>query len=189
MDIGRSPAGFSFSQTGEGEPGPWSVVGDSTAIQGLAIEQSTTDPSDDLFPLAIYEPVSVKDANVSARFNIVAGTMQSAGVAFRLANARNYYVVRVSALEQRVDLYRVIDGKMERIAGTDAIVVRNRWHTLGIVAAADQFTALVDNKIIFTARDQTFEREGQVALWAESDNVTRFELLTITPMPASGEAK
>lgn len=185
-DSGQAPREFSFSQTGEGKPGPWAVVGDATASDGLAIEQTTTDPTDDLFPLAIYRPIAVKDAKVSARFNIIAGTMQSAGVAFRLSDDRNYYVARASALEQRVDLYRVIDGKMERIAGTDAIVFRNRWHTLGVVAAADQFSVLVDDKRIFTVRDRTFAREGQVALWAESDNVTRFERLSITPLPASG---
>jgi len=105
----RRPMGGSFATT--------------TAVAGASIEQFSMDKTENRFPVAIYKPISAKNVEVSTRFKLVSGTMQSAGVAVRLMSASNYYVVRVSALEARVDLLRVMDGKTERIAGADAGVI------------------------------------------------------------------
>jgi hypothetical protein len=44
--IGSPPEDFDFGITGQGQPGEWSVVRDVTAIHGVAIEQSNTDPTE-----------------------------------------------------------------------------------------------------------------------------------------------
>jgi hypothetical protein len=38
---------------------------------------------------------------------------------------------------------------------------------------------------LFTARDSTLPGDGQVGLWTEEDNVTRFDRLEIETFPAS----
>jgi hypothetical protein len=182
--IGAPPEDFDFAVTGPGQPGQWTVVRDTTATDGVAIEQSSKDPTENRFPLAIYAPLSPKDFEVSVRFKIVNGTMQSAGIAARFVNADNYYVVSASALEERVDLFRVV-RKMERIWGTDADVTRYHWHKLGLVAEHDQFTVFLDDTWLFTAQDRTFLADGRIGLWTEEDNVTRFDRLEITPLPWS----
>jgi len=184
--IGVPPADFEFWRAGRGAVGAWSVVRDPSAAGGAAIEQYSTDRSEDRFPLAIYKPVSARDIKVSLRFKMVRGTMQSAGVAIRLRTPDDYYLVRVSALETRVDLLRIADGKSERIAGIDADVVMNTWHVLGVVAVADRFDISLDNKPIFTAWDQAFTGDGHIALWTAEDNVTRFDSIAIQPLPWSG---
>ena len=183
--IGVPPTDFEFWRTGDGDVGQWAVVRDTTAVAGASIEQFSMDKTEDRFPVAIYKPISAKNAEVSMHFKLVSGTMQSAGVAVRLTSASNYYVVRVSALEARVDLLRVIEGKIKRIAGADAGVMRNRWHTLGVVAENDRFTISLDNRSVFTAEDRTFLGDGHIALWTEGENVTRFEEIEITPLPRS----
>jgi hypothetical protein len=183
--IGAPPEDFDFAVTGPGQPGQWTVVRDTTATDGVAIEQSSKDPTENRFPLAIYAPLSPKDFEVSVRFKIVNGTMQSAGIAARFVNAHNHYVVSASALEERVDLFRVVNGKMERIWGTDADVTRYHWHKLGLVAEHDQFTVFLDDTWLFTAQDRTFLADGRIGLWTEEDNVTRFDRLEITPLPWS----
>lgn len=183
--IGAPPEDFDFAVTGPGQPGQWTVVRDTTATDGVAIEQSSKDPTENRFPLAIYAPLSPKDFEVSVRFKIVNGTMQSAGIAARFVNADNHYVVSASALEERVDLFRVVNGKMERIWGTDADVTRYHWHKLGLVAEHDQFTVFLDDTWLFTAQDRTFLADGRIGLWTEEDNVTRFDRLEITPLPWS----
>jgi hypothetical protein len=183
--IGAPPEDFEFAITGHGQPGQWTVVRDTTATDGIAIEQSSRDPTENRYPLAIYAPVSPKDFEVSVRFKIVNGTMQGAGIAARFVDAGNYYVVSASALEERVDLFRVMDGNMERIWGTDADVTRYHWHTLGLVAKHDEFTVFLDNTWVFTAQDRTFLADGRIGLWTEEDNVTRFDRLEITPLPWS----
>ena len=141
---------FDFGVTGGGQPGQWSVVRDVTAIDGVAIEQSNTDPTENRFPLAIYKPLFLKNFAASIHLKLIKGTMQTAGIAFRFVNADNYYVVSASALEERIDLLRVLGGKMERIGGTEADVTLNHWHKLGVVAEADQFTVSLDDAWLFT---------------------------------------
>jgi hypothetical protein len=109
--IGTPPPDFDFLQTGEGEPGRWTMVRDVTAIDGTAIEHVSTDQHENRYSLAIYAPVSTKDFKLSVRFNIMKGTMQAAGVAVRFLNVGSYYLVSASALKERLDLYRIVNGK------------------------------------------------------------------------------
>ena len=186
-EVGAPPADFEFLRTGEGEPGQWTVVRDTTAINGAAIEHVSLDQHENRFPLAIYAPVSAKDFEVSVRFKIIKGTMQTAGIAARFVNVDNYYVLSASALEDRVDLVRVANGQMERIWGMDAEIALNHWHTLGLIAKRDQFTVSLDNNWLFTARDRTFLTDGRIGLWTDDDedNVTRFDQLDILVLPWS----
>ncbi len=183
--IGVPPDDFDFGITGQGQPGQWTVVRDVTAIHGVAIEQSNTDPTENRFPLAIYKPLSLKNLAASIRLRLINGTMQTAGIAFRFVNADNYYVVSASALEGRVDLFRILGGKKERIGGTEADVALNHWETLGLVAEGDQFTVSLDNKWLFTVWDRTFSTDGRIGLWTEEDNVTRFDQFEIKALPWS----
>ena len=183
--IGVPPEDFEFWRSGHDARGDWAVVRDPSATAGASIEQFSSATTENRFPLAIYKPISTEDAKVSVRFKIVRGTMQSAGVAVRLRTPDDYYVIRASALETRVDLLRVADGKMERIADADADVMVNQWHTLGVVVEKDRFDVSFDGKPIFTAWDQSFSGDGHVALWTEEDNVTRFDAITIQPLPRS----
>jgi hypothetical protein len=183
--IGVPPADFDFWRTGGGEVGRWAVVRDATAANGAAIEQFSTDPTENRFPLAIYKPASLKNVAFKTRFKIVSGAMLSAGIAVRLLSYEQYYVVTASALESRVDLYRVDGGTKDRIAGVDADVERDHWHTLEVKVDNDAFTVTLDNRSLFTAWDRTLLRDGHVALWTEEDTVARFEQIEITPLPWS----
>lgn len=180
--IGVPPADFDFWRTGEGGPGKWAVVRDSTAAAGIAIEQFSMDQTENRYPLAIYKPLSVKNVIVGARFKLVAGTMQTAGIAVRLVSPGTYYVVAANALEGRVDLFRFVDGKRERIAGTEAEVARSRWHMLELSAEDDRFTVLLDKKRLFTALDRALVKDGHIALWTEEDNVTHFDQIEVTAL-------
>jgi hypothetical protein len=183
--IGTPPADFDFLQAGEGEPGRWTVVRDVTAIDGTAIEHANTDPHENRYSLAIYAPVSTKDFKLHVRFKIMKGTMQAAGIAVRFVDVGSYYLISASALEQRLDLFRIVNGKKERIWGTDADVVRDRWHRLELQAIDDEFTVSLDRNWLFTARDSTLQGEGQIGLWTEEDNVTRFDRLEIESFATS----
>src|SRR5206468_7862043 len=136
---------------------------------------------------AIYQPVSTKNVAISAHVKIVRGRMQSAGIVARFVNPDNYYVLRMSALEERIDLVRVLNGKMERIAEMDGDVVRERWHTLGLRVEGERFIASLDGRPVFEAFDRALLHEGNVALWTEEDNVTRFEEIEISALPFSTE--
>ena len=185
--IGLPPEDFDFAVTGPGPLGQWIVVRDLTATCGIALEQSTDDFTEDRYRLAIYQPLTLKNLAARVHFKLIKGTMQTAGIAFRLVDAENYYVVTANALEDRVDLARVQDGKKQRIGGTDADVILDHWQVLGVLAENDRFLVYLDGRPLFTVSDRTFSKEGRIGLWTEEDNVTRFDRLEITALPWSEE--
>ena len=183
--IGIPPAYFDFGVTGSGHPGIWTIVRDQTATAGFALEQSSDDPTEDRFDFAVYQSLSLKNVVVRTRFRLISGTMKSAGLVFRFQDASNYYLLRANALEGRVDVFRVRNGEMRRVTGTDADVVLNHWQTLKLVANGDQFDVSLDNTPLFTVWDQTFLADGRIGLWTQEDNVTRFDQFEITALPWS----
>jgi hypothetical protein len=171
---------FEFAVTGSGAPGEWSVVRDD-ATQALA--QTSTDPTDDRFPLAIYQPFSGRNVYVSVRFMPVSGNIDRAGgVVLRLTSAGDYYLARANALENNVRFYRVVQGKRQMIAGVDAPVASGAWHTLGIAARDDRFIILFNGRELFGASDPTLPGPGRVGMWTKADSVTWFESIKIKPL-------
>mgnify|MGYP001079807053 CR=1 FL=1 len=108
---------------------------------------------------------------------------QAGGIALRVIDADNYYVVRGNALEDNVRFYRVIQGRREQIAGANIKVSASEWHTLSLRADDDRFTVTFDGKQLYTATDRTFAAAGKVALWTKADSVTRFERIEILRLP------
>jgi hypothetical protein len=184
MDVGSTPADFKFGRTGQGKPGQWTVVSDQTSFEGRVIEQSSADRTDYRFPLAIFDPINAKNVEVSLRFKPVAGRVdQAGGIAIRLLDEDNYYVVRANALEDNVRFYRVVRGRREQIDGVNTKVAGSEWHSLGLKAQGDRFTIEFDGKTLFTATDKTFAGAGKIALWTKSDSVTRFDQIAIDVLP------
>ena len=184
MDAGSPPTGFTFARSGSGPDGEWSVVADPSAPAGRVIEQTSTDRTDYRFPLAIHAGFSAANVAVELRFKAVAGKIdQAGGIAVRLHDPDNYYVVRANAMEDNVRFYRVVKGRREQLKGADLRVTANEWHTLGLRAEGERFTVTYDGKPLFTATDSTFAEAGGVALWTKADSVTRFDQIAIKPLP------
>ena len=184
MKVGAAPAEFEIARTGRGSVGQWTVVTDATAVKGQAIEQTSADPTDDRFPLAIYRPASANNLDVTVRFKAMSGKVDRAGgIAVRLSDPDNYYVVRANALEDNVRFYKVVRGQRMQLGGADLKVTPGEWHTLGLAAKADRFTISFDGKQLYTVTDATFAQAGKVALWTKADSVTRFDTMKIMPLP------
>jgi hypothetical protein len=184
--LGKPPADFEFARTGVGDLGQWTVVQDATADGGFAIEHVSTDQHDDRFPLAIYRPLMVENVEVSVRFKIISGTLQAAGIAVCLRDPGSYYALSASALEHRVDLLLVLNGRVERIETADAEIALGHWHLLRVTVNDDHFAVSLDKKVLFTAFERTRMKDGRVALWTQEDNITRFDRIEIRSLPSSG---
>jgi hypothetical protein len=180
----QPPTNFDVSRTGQGGPAQWTIVKDASASQGVAIAQTSVDTTDYRFPLAIYRSASLKNVNVNVRFKAVAGKIdEAAGIAVRLVTPDDYYVVRANALEDNVNLYRVVNGRRTEIAGAKIKVAKNEWHGLAITAEDEKFTIAFDGKPLFTTTDKTFVNGGRVALWTKADSVTYFDNFVIRALP------
>jgi hypothetical protein len=182
--LGSPPRGFEAMQTGPGAPGQWQVVTDEEAAGGRAVAQVNQDRTDSRFPLLIYGPTVPADVEVSTRMRPVSGKVdQAGGLAVRLQDANNYYIVRANALEGNVRFYKVVDGKRQQLAGKEVRVASNRWHGLRLRAQGDHFTVWFDDQELFSVADQTFRSPGKVAFWTKADSVTRFGSLNIKALP------
>jgi hypothetical protein len=179
-EISQAPKDFEPALTGNGSPGRWEIVADPTTGRGKVLAQLSTDASSYRFPLLIYTPTAMANVEATVRFKAVSGKVdQAAGIAVRLLDRDNYYVVRANALENNVRLYRMVAGKREQFAGTNIKVTAGEWHTLTLRARGQEFAVSYDGKELFTARDDRFASPGKVALWTKADSVTRFDLLDI----------
>src|SRR5206468_9909560 len=148
-----------------------------------AIAQTSTDPTDYRFPLAVYQPIAARNVDMSVRFKPVGGKVdQAGGIVVRLTGPDDYYVVRANALEDNVRFYRVVKGKREQIKGASIKIATNKWHTLELRAEGDRFTVSFDGTQLYTAQDGTFSGAGRVGLWTKADSVTYFDTITITPL-------
>jgi hypothetical protein len=180
VPLGRLPQNFTAARTGHGAPGTWVVQEDASIPGGRVIIQTGADKTDYRFPLAIYQEYSGTDFEVTVRIKPVAGEVDRAGgIAVRLIDQDNYYVLRANALEGNVNFYRVVQGVRRQIKGASAKVGSGQWHTLGLKAEHDRFTATFNGEPILSASDRTFTGPGKVALWTKADSITSFAALTI----------
>jgi hypothetical protein len=179
--IGAPPSDFDPLQ------GAWTVVRDPTTA-GLAIEQSGAQTSEDQFPLAIYKRASVKNAEISVRLNAMGGKSdQGGGLALRLTSPKDYYLVRLDALRDRVVFSAISDGGSKEIVAVDADVTAQTWHTLEVRAKNNEFIVSLDGSWVFTGFDKTLSQAGHIALWTKGDSVTRFDSIAIIPLPTVEE--
>lgn len=181
--LGARPSGFVTARTGGGAPGDWRIVADDTAPRGRVLAQISADPTDYRFPMAIHANLSAANVDVSVRFKPVSGRLdRAAGIAIRLLDADNYYVVRANALEDNVNFYRVVKGSRREIAGTTTKIPTGVWQSLGLKATGNGFSISLNGTVLFTTTDLTFTRAGRIALWTKADSVTHFDALRVQPL-------
>jgi len=183
---GQPPDGCSPGLTGDGRSTKWVVV-DSRPEGGRGVAETSADPTDYRFPMCIVDSpayADLTDVDVSVRFRPIAGKVdQAGGIAIRVKDDLNYYVVRANALENNVRLYSVVNGDRRQFAGIDARVTSNQWHTLRLRVVGDRFSVSFDGAALFEATDQRITGPGRIALWSKADSVTEFVDLAIERLP------
>jgi hypothetical protein len=123
-----------------------------------------------------------RDVDVSVRFKPISGREDaSGGIVFRFSEGR-YYVVRANALENNFRLYYYDNGRRELATATVQAPALGQWHTLRVVAVADNIQAYLDGKLLLNHRDSRFQ-SGQVGLWTKSDSVTAFDDVVVKSNP------
>jgi len=179
--IGEQPDRCAPGLTGRGAPPKWKIV---KSDGKLGVAETSADTTDYRFPLCIVDGLTLGDLDVSVRFRPVSGSVdQAGGIAVRVKDPSNYYVVRANALEDNVRLYTVIDGDRRQFAGKNVKVASGQWHSLRLRAVGDRFTIFFDGVQLFEANDKRIAAPGGVALWSKADSVTEFVDLTIDPLP------
>ncbi len=200
---GQTPPGFRSAVTGQGKPGRWSVLLDKVpsafvpqtpeaaqVARQPVLAQLSQDPTDEHFPLLIYEKQSFGDFTLTTKFKTVSGVKERmAGIAFRLQNATNYYVVRASSLGSTFRFYKVVNGQRGTIIGPELPISSGVWHELGVTCSGSQIRCFLDGKqVIPTITDTSFS-SGKIAFWTKSDSVSYFTGTRIVYTPEVSPAQ
>jgi hypothetical protein len=170
--------------TGIGRPPHWEAVADKEALGGWALSETARDATDLHFPLCISTQTIARDLDATLRFKLLSGTRErAAGLVFRAQDATDYYVVKASALDGSVRLYRMLGGRRSQLAAKDAELKTGQWYTLRVVAKEDSIEVWLDKTSLIDITDRGLMRPGTVGVWSQADSVAHFDSLIVAPPP------
>jgi hypothetical protein len=185
---GHTPPGFRSAVSGEGSQGDWRVILDElppllepltpqaqVVTRRPVLAQLAQDPTDEHFPMLIFDSETYDDFTFTTRLKNVKGRVeQMAGIAFRIQDERNFYVVRASSLGGTFRFYKMVNGQRGDPIGPEVPVSSGQWHELGIECKGNNIRCLLDgHEVIPPLSDTTFSR-GKIGFWTKSDAVAYF---------------
>jgi hypothetical protein len=193
----QTPTNFHNALAGGGKPGEWKVVMDDvpSAFAPLSgqtpvfnrqavLAQLSEDPTDERFPMLIYDGETFKDFKLTTQFKIVSGAAeQMAGVVFRFQNESNFYVLRASALGHNLRFYKVVNGIRSDPLGPQLDIPTNAWHSLAVECQGDQMIFRYDDRLVMPPLNDSSFAEGKIGFWTKSDAVSHFGDTTIDYTP------
>lgn len=194
---GQFPTNFHAALAGGGSPGVWKIVLDNVApllapispqapsvTRRAVVAQTSTDPTDERFPMLIYDGSTFDDFRLRLSFKIVSGVMeQMAGVVFRYQNPSNFYVLRASALGHNARFYKVVNGLRSDPIGPQLDITTGVWHTLAVQCQGNQIFCWLDDKLLMPALNDNTFTSGKIGFWTKSDAVSYFDDLTVSYKP------
>jgi len=195
--VNESPQGFRSILTGKGKPGEWKVITDEVpslinAVTGAGgaknnrhvLAQVSQDATGERFPLLMYDQGDYEDFTFTTRFKTVSGVMeQMAGIAFRIQDETNYYVVRASSLFNNLRFYKIVDGQRGTPIGPEVRIPSGVWHELSVTCQGNHIRCSLNGKEAIPPMTDNSFAHGKVAFWTKSDAVSYFvdAHLTYTP--------
>ncbi len=195
--LNQPPPGCFNTVAGTGKPGTWKVIMDEVPLPPSPLSPSTPvvtkqsvvaqlawDTADEHFPMLILGNEIYGDFTFNVRFKMVDGLEeQMAGIAFRVQDEKNFYVVRASSLGSTFYFYKVENGVRFKPYGNNMKIEKGVWHDLALECRGSAFNVLLDGKAVMpTINDPTFS-SGRIAFWTKSDSISYFTDARITYTP------
>jgi len=201
--VDKTPPGFRSVVAGEGKLGDWKIVMDEVppllapltdkapvVTRRAVLAQLNQDPTDERFPILIFEGESFTDFTLTTRFKLVGGGLeQMAGIAFRIQNERNFYVIRASGLGKNVRFYKVVNGERSNPIGPEVEIPKGVWQELKIECKGNQIRCWLNAKEVMPPlTDNTFTG-GKIGFWTKSDSLSYFADTKIIYKPREPRAQ
>lgn len=191
------PEGFKAMVTGEGKAEGWKIVMDdapsffpsvtpeaASNTKQPVISQEAGVKVDEHFPMLVYTDEVFGDFTLTLKIKMVSGEMeQMAGVAFRIQDEKNYYVVRASALGNTFRFYKYVDGVRSPAIGETSEISANEWHDLKVECRGNKIRCSLDDKIVIPELTDLSFNKGLIGLWTKSDSVSYFRDIRIDFTP------
>lgn len=175
--VGETPKDWTIAATHPGTMPRWEILRDLSApTQPNVLAQISNDADGDRFPLAIFNTLTLQNADVSVRIKPVKGReLQGGGVVWRYLDENNYYLARANALDKTIAIFKVQHGKRTQLGSVHRDIPLNAWSILKVSARGNRIQVYVDHRRILQEWDNTFNAPGRVGLWTGADGVTYFD--------------
>jgi len=182
FETGPVPKDFTPFLGGFGKDSAWQIKSEPSALSGTKVlAQTSYDQIDNRFPMLVYNDITAKNVRVAVQFKTLSGKIdQAAGIIVRFQDPNHFYVVRANALEDTVQLYRLVEGVHHVVTSKNVHVESGKWHSLNVMIDDVHVTAFLDGQQLFDVRDDTFSAAGKIGLLTKSDGVTLFDDLQVT---------
>jgi hypothetical protein len=191
------PPGFHSALAGSGRPGEWRFVMDEvppmlapltpqapSVTKRAVLAQLSQDPTDERFPMLIYDGDTFRDFTLTTRFKIVSGVAEEmAGVIFRAQDEKNFYVIRASALGRNLRFYKVVSGIRSNPIGPTMDIATGVWHTLTVQCQGNEIRCWFDGQLAMPPLNDNSFTAGKIGFWTKSDAVSYFTDASITYTP------
>lgn len=197
LPLHQMPPGFRSTVAGEGKPGDWQAVMDEVTpliprltpnapvvTKQMVLAQLSRDKTDEHFPLLIFDEETYGDFKLTLRFKTVAGEVERmAGIAFRIQDEKNYYVLRASSLGNTFRFYKVVQGSRSPPIGPEIAIPSGVWHELAVQCAGNQIHCFLNGKEAFPMLADNSFNAGKIGLWTKSDSVSYFSDMRVVYTP------
>ena len=201
-NLNQMPKGFRSTMSGTGKEGEWKIImadvpslmpsfnTNASGVSRPVLAQLSRDPTDEHYPLLVFEDETFGDFTLTTRFKTVAGAVeQMAGIAFRLQDEKNYYYVRASSLGNTFRFFKVVNGERSAPIGPEVRISKNVWHQLQIECIGNKIRCLLDEREIIPALTDNSFASGKFAFWTKSDSVSYFTDTKIVYTPHESLAR
>lgn len=184
--LGELPPGWSQALTNHGPPPSWVVQHDPTApSRPNVLAQDSKNEQRYRFPVCFFNQVTCLDGDISVKIKIISGRQgQDAGVVFRAADPTSYYLVRASARDHNIMMFRVKDSHFEPVRvnggrsgsfGVQRPIKIGDWNLLRVTYKGNQATVYFNHRKVFEANDTMLSNPGKAGVWTNADTVAYFD--------------
>jgi hypothetical protein len=194
------PPGCESTVHGQGQPGDWRVLLDQVPLESNALTvsplessnffttltgprtalksvvgQVARDTTDNHFPMLMLGKEQYGDFTFTTRFKIVGGDKeQMAGVAFRIQDENNFYVVRENVLTGTFYFFKYEKGVHSPPIGNNIKLNAREWHELTVQCNGAEIRLKLDGQDAMPVLSDPTYSSGRIALWTKSDSVAYF---------------
>jgi len=183
MKLGELPREWVPADAGE----PWVIQHDPTAPSrpNVLARLSPKGGQGAHYPLCFLDSITCVDGDVSVKMKILSGRQgQDAGVVFRASDDSHYYLVRASARDHNIAMFRVQDGHLEPLRingqkGSTYAILRpikvGDWNLLRVTYKGNQASVYFNHRKVFDANDANLRATGRAGVWTNADTIAYFD--------------
>ena len=169
------PFGWIAASTGPAGPlASWEARDESELGRTLALVR-TNHASSVTYNLFWTRAPDFGDGTLEVALRADAGEIdQGGGLAWRVQDARNYYVCRFNPLESNLRVYVVENGERRQLASSDVACQTGHWYRLRVEQRGARITCALDGRELLAVEDATRPAPGGIGLWTKADARTSF---------------